>query len=188
MTRYLLVTLLVAFAALAVIIVVGFPLEQDGRLTNMAYIAQIIEGVTALALLLIAADIRESTRARHLDGIRYVKGLLGSQDASDTRKWVYQDLKKATWPLSAEDEKRALAICRDFDHIGFLCRKNLIPVDLVVETYNRNILDMWNRLERFIVQWREQRRDADYFWEFEWLASKAEVVKTRLDKKRQSTS
>ena len=60
-------------------------------------------------------------------------------------------------------EKIVLSVCRDFDHIGFLCRKGLIPADLIVETYNRNIVDMWERLERFITEWRKQRQDEDYF-------------------------
>ena len=180
MTMRILITVL---AILVVIVAVGLIVNAT-PLSNIAYAAQIAQGVAAFALLIIAADIRESIKARHLEGIRYVRGLLGSEDASDRRKWVYQDLRRAEWPLSSDDEKKALAVCRDFDHIGFLCRKGLIPVDLVVETYNRNIVDMWNRLERFVTQWRQQRSDEDYFWEFEWLTHKAEAAKRQQDSKR----
>jgi hypothetical protein len=180
MTKHLLA---IAFLILIIVIIVGFLLKGSPLLTDIANIAQIIEGAVAIVLLLIAADIREAMKARHLEGIRYIKSLIGSEEASDRRKWVYQELKKESWPLPAEDQKKALAICRDFDHIGFLCRKGLVPVDLVVETYNRNIVDMWDRLERFIIQWRQETRDKDYFWEFEWLANKAKVVKRQFDTK-----
>jgi hypothetical protein len=158
------------------------------ELSDLASIFQIIEGFAAITLLVsalvLAEDIRESVRSRHLDGMRYVRSLIGTQEASDDRKWVYQELKKASWPLPSEVDTRALAVCRDFDHIGFLCRRGLIPTSLVVETYNRNIVEMWDRLERFIGQWRQERRDDDYFWEFEWLARKAEEAKRRIEGKR----
>jgi hypothetical protein len=158
------------------------------ELSNLASIFQIVEGFVAITLLVsalvFAEEIRESVRSRHLDGMTYVRSLIGTQEASDHRKWVYQELKKTSWPLSPEDDTRALAICRDFDHIGFLCRRGLIPTSLVVETYNRNILEMWHRLERFVVQWRQERRDEDYFWEFEWLACKAQEAKRRVEGNR----
>ena len=184
MIRRTIPKVLILLGLLVSVVIVGLVLQNEGALPSIAYLAQIIEGAATLVLLLVAVDIRESMKARHLDGIRYVRGLIGSEEASDRRRWVYQELKKASWPLSPEDEKRALAVCRDFDHIGYLCRKGMIPLDFVVETYNRNIVDMWSRLKRFIDQWRHHRKDKDYFWEFEWLASKAEPVKRRLDKKR----
>jgi hypothetical protein len=176
---------IVALIAFALLIMIGFILKDSPSLTGLANIAQLIQGIVVLVLLLIAADIREAVKSRHLEGIRYVKDLIGSNEASEQRKWVYQELKKISWPLTDEHREIALAVCRDFDHIGYLCRKGLIPVDLIVETYNRNILDMWNRLERFIIQWRKQIKDEDYFWEFEWLAHEAEVTKKKLDKKHQ---
>jgi hypothetical protein len=184
MTRRILITILVVLLVVLAVIVVAAFVVNDATLQKIAYAAQIAQGVAALALLVIARDIREAIKTRHLEGIKYVRGLLGSEDASERRRWIYQDLRRADWPLSSEDEKKALAVCRDFDNIGFLCRKGLIPVDLVVETYNRNIVDMWNRLERFVTQWRQQRSDEDYFWEFEWLAQKAEVVKRQQDGRR----
>ena len=187
MTKHTLITTLLAVITLLIVVLAGFILKGQSILSDIANIAQIVEGVVAVVLLLIAADIRESVKARHLEGIRYVKGLIGSTEASETRRWIYEKLRKAQWPLSDEDGKKALAVCRDFDHIGYICRNGLVPVSLVVETYNRNIVDMWNRLERFVVQWRQQRQDEDYFWEFEWLAHKAEVEKIRLDKKRQQS-
>lgn len=82
------------------------PIKPDSMLGDFANIAQIIEGVVALALLvsvyIVAAEIRESVRARHLDGMRYVRGLIGTEEASDNRKWVYQELKKTSWPLPSE--------------------------------------------------------------------------------------
>jgi hypothetical protein len=173
-----------------VIIVVGYILINgfQWKTNQIAKYVQIVSGVLTILLLTIALvfgrEIREAVRARHLDGVKYVKELIGTQEASNNRRWVYQELEEANRPLLPEDESRVLDICRDFDHIGYLCRKELIPVDLVVETYNRNILDMWNRLEEFINMWRQQRNDDDYFWEFQWLAEKASEKQTRIEKKK----
>lgn len=186
MGKRVLAILALALAAGAVFVICGTLIDHLGwELESIANIAQIIEGFVALILLgsalVLAEEIRESIRSRHLDGMRYVRRMIGTDAASENRKWVYQELKKANWPLSSEDDRRALAICRDFDHVGFLCRHGLIPVKLVVETYNRNILDMWNRLERFIVQWRQERDDEDYFWEFEWLARRAREAQRQIE-------
>jgi hypothetical protein len=169
----------IALVILSLVILVGVVFQQYSALQSIANVAQIIEGVAALALLVVAMEIRESMKARHLEGMRYIKSLISSEEAAEKRKWAYQELRKASWPLSPDDEREALAICRDFDHIGFLCRHGLIPVDLVAETYNHNIVDMWNRLQRFVTEWRDQRGDEDYFWEFEWLAGRAEATRTK---------
>jgi hypothetical protein len=190
MTKRMFAVLLIALiAALALCPLVKNVADSVGwGLSDLASVFQIIEGFVAIALLIsalvFAEEIRESVRSRHLDGMRYVKSLIGTQEASDDRKWVYQDLKKTSWPLSPEDEVRALSVCRDVDHIGFLCRCGLIPTKLVVETYNRNIVEMWDRLERFVVQWRQARHDEDYFGEFEWLARKAREAGRRMGGKR----
>lgn len=185
------------FCVLGILLVIGIviailtltsPLQS--KTDQISEYVQIVSGILTVIFLITALvfgrEIREAVRARHLDGVKYVKELIGTDEASNSRRWVYQELKKTDQPLSPEDESRVLGICRDFDHIGFLCRKELIPVDLVVETYNRNILDMWNRLEYFVTRWREQRDDEDYLWEFEWLARKAEVTRKRQDKKRRA--
>jgi hypothetical protein len=158
------------------------------NLTSFAEIAQIIEAIVASILLIyalvFARDLREAIRARHLDGMKFVRDLIGTEQAADNRRWVYQELEKTVRPLSSEDADRVRAICRDFDNIGLLCRHGLLPVSIVAETYNRNILDMWNRLEPIIVEWRQTLGDADYYAEFEWLADQASKAEGRLAKRR----
>jgi hypothetical protein len=113
------------------------------QLADLANAAQIAQAFIALALLIYAVvfakDIRESVRARHLDGMKYVRDLIATPEASSERGWVYRDLASAVRPLSSEDEDKARSICRDFDNIGFLCRKGLLPADIITETYRRNM-------------------------------------------------
>ena len=158
------------------------------NLTDCAEIAQIAEAIVAFSLLIyalvFARDLREATRARHLDGMKFARDLIATEQAAHSRRWVYQELEKTIKPLSSEDADKVRAICRDFDSIGLLCRHGLLPVSIVAETYNRNILDMWNRLEPIITEWRQTLGDEDYYAEFEWLADRASRAETRLAKKR----
>jgi hypothetical protein len=184
MINYRLSTFIFTLISLIAVVTIGLLFTGQPALSDIGNIAQIIEASIAIALLIIASDIRESTKARHLAGVRYVKELIGSEEASENRKWVHQDFDLAQQPLSDMDINRALRICRDFDHIGFLCRKGLIPTDLVTETYNRNIVEMWQKLESLINKRRTLQKDIDYFWEFEWLAKKSKKVKRKYDRKK----
>lgn len=156
------------------------------QLTDFASIAQIVQMICAIILLFwaifIGRDIRESIKARHLDGMKYVRDLLTTPEAAEKRRWVYQDLEKATKPLSAENLDRVRSICRDFETVGLLCRKGLLPIDIIVETYSRNILEMWPRLKPSIDELR-QAKDPYYFLEFEWLANQATKARKSLERR-----
>ncbi|MBI3244101.1 MAG: DUF4760 domain-containing protein [Chloroflexi bacterium] len=151
-------------------------------------IIQAVQSIVEMSLLIFAfifaRELRESINARYLDGMKFVRDLIATEQAANNRKWVYQELEKAVRPLSPENTEKLHAICRDFDNIGLLCRHKLLPANIVAETYNRNILDMWKRLKPFILGWRQMLGDEDYYAEFEWLASKASKAEKRLANKR----
>ena len=152
-------------------------------LTDFASIAQIVQVICTIILLVwamfVGRDIRESIKARHLDGMKYVRDLLATPEAVEKRRWVYQDLEKAAKPLSTENLDRVRSICRDFEAIGLLCRKGLLPTDIIAETYSRNILEMWQRLKPSVDELR-QTNDPYYFLEFEWLANQATKARKSL--------
>ena len=131
---------------------------------------QALQAIVTVGVLIygfvVARDIRESAKARYLDGMKYVRELLATPEAVERRRWVYQDLENAESPLSIENLDRVRAICRDFDSIGLLCRKGLLPTNIIAETYSRNILEMWQRLKPSIDELR-QANDPYYFLEFE---------------------
>ncbi len=174
-------------ALLVVLVVASFFGENNSGLdviTTITTIATVIEAGAVVCALVLAYEVRESIKTRHFEGMAYVRNLIGTKKAANQRRWVYQELRKKGWPLSDEDQERAQSVCRDFDHIGLLCRKDLLPREIIAETYNRNILDMWKRLERFVKQWRVEKKDEDYYWEFEWLAKQAQAAEDRLQKQR----
>ena len=147
-----------------------------------ANIGQAVQAIATFILLFIATNIRESIRLRHLDGMKYTRDLIGTQEAADKRKWVHQELSKIPRPLSGENSGKVRSICRDFDHIGLLCRKGLLPKKIIIRTYNRNILEVWGQLKPIIDQFRKETQDKDYFAEFDWLADQAGEVKGSLIK------
>lgn len=155
-------------------------------LTDLANIAQIVQVIIAVVVfiyaIVIAKDLRESIKARHLDGMKYVRDLIGTQEGANKRKWVYEELENAPKPLSRQDADKVRAICRDFDTIGLLCRKGLLPTEIIIETYNRNITEMWTRLKPSIDELRKSANDDDYFVEFDWLAHQAAQVQRPLSK------
>ena len=147
-----------------------------------ANVGQFAQAIAAIILLGIANNIRESIRFRHLDGMKYTSDLIGTQEAAEKRKWVFEELSKMPRPLSSENADKARDICRDFDHIGLLCRKGLLPTNIIIRTYNRNILEIWGQLKPVIDQFRKEAQDKDYFAEFDWLADHASKVKSSLIK------
>jgi len=165
-------------------------------LSDLANIGQIVEGFVAFILLVYAfffsRELREAIRGRHLDGLQFVKELIGTPEAAKARRWAYNlavpEGMKESPPhergLSTEDYEKARSICRDFDTIGLLCRHALLPTKIVTETYNRNILQMWSLLSPIIAEWRQGQCDSDYFAEFEWLANKSRKAEASLAKKR----
>ena len=153
------------------------PYVSKMSLTQWSDIATIAQGIVAVILLLyafvFARELRESIRTRHLEGLTMVRELMSTRKAAEDRKWVYQELKRAARPLSDDDAERIREICRPLDYIGLLCRHGLLPVDTVIETYHRNIVDMWNHVQPLVVQWRQGQSGEDYYAEFEWLAVRA---------------
>lgn len=155
--------------------------------TELVGYLQALQAIVTLVVLIygvvVARDIRESVKTRYLDGMKYVRDLLVTPEAAEKRRWVYQDLEKAATPLSPENADRVRNICRDFDNIGLLCRKGLLPTDIIVETYSRNILDMWERLKPSIDELRQRTNDPYYYLEFEWLANRATKARESLVRK-----
>ena len=156
-------------------------------LTNLASLAQIGQAILAAILLIyavvVARDIRESIKARHLDGMRYVRDLIATPEAAEQRRWVYEELGRVPRPMSIENAAKVQAICRDFDGIGVLCRKGLLPAEIIVETYSRNILDMWERLKPSVEELRQAMNDSYCYLEFEWLSIKATEARASTAKK-----
>jgi hypothetical protein len=151
-------------------------------------VLQILGSLAAVAAfgygVFVARELRESIKARYLDGIRLVMSLIGTEDASVNRRWVYQELNKAGKPLSPNDDKRLRTICRDFDHIGMLCRHGLLPTPIVTESYYKNIIEMWEHLEPTIKQWREASNYSDLYVEFEWLVAKARKMNDQIARRK----
>jgi uncharacterized protein DUF4760 len=144
-----------------------------------ANIGQFTQAIAAIILLFIATNIRESIRLRYLEGMKYTRDLIGTPEAADNRRWVHEALSRIPRPFSGENANKARGICRDFDHIGLLCRKGLLPKKVIIQTYSRNILEMWGQLKPVIDQFRKETQDEDYFAEFDWLAGQAGKAKRK---------
>ena len=158
-------------------------------LADLASVAQIVQAFVAVILficaIVVARDIRESIKMRYLDGMKYVREIIATPEAAENRRWVYKELDKVTRPLSLEDANKVRAICRDFDNIGLLCRKGLLPTEIITETYSRNILDMWKCLKPSVEEFRlgPETTDPYYYLEFEWLALKAAEARASISRK-----
>ena len=157
------------------------------RLIDLASLAQTVQAIVAVVLfiyaIVVARDIRESIKAWHLDGMKYVRDLIATPEAAEQRKWVYEELGRMSRPLSKETAAKVQAICRDFDGIGLLCRKGLLPAEIVVETYSRNILDMWEHLKPYIDEIRQEKKDPYNYLEFEWLSIEAAKARAAIVEK-----
>ncbi len=139
--------------------------------------AQVVQGLVSVVLLVyalgFATELREAIAARHLDGMKYVREIIGTQEAAEHRRWVYTELPHEARPLGEAAKQKVGRIARDFDHIGLLCRNGLLPAEIIATTYARNIKTMWMLLKPEITNLRGEVSDDDYFVEFQWLAELA---------------
>src|SRR5882757_299642 len=149
------------------------PTTNVPQSVSIASVAQLLQALADVGVFIyvvvFAKDLRESIKGRHLDGMKYVREIISTPEAAELRRWVRQDLGSENRPLSSDAIEKVRRIGRDFDHIGLLCRKGLLPADIIATTYNRNITSMWSGLNQTIMELRINEGDDDYFAEFEWL-------------------
>ena len=79
---------------------------------------------------------------------------------------------KTVEKLPKEDYLAFYVLLGTWERLGILVHRREIQLDLVDDAYGGTILVSWQRLERFVAQFRKtSKRDTAFEW-FQWLAER----------------
>jgi len=137
--------------------------------TVIASIAAIIQAVVVIIAVIIALiQLNQGTRARSLDAFLAISQDLRNENIVEARRWIFTKLKN-TRNLTNRQKTKVEALCVIFDKIGVLVKHGLIPKDVAFSMYFDVVLRTWNRVESFIKEERERRKNDLWMMYFEAL-------------------
>jgi hypothetical protein len=104
-------------------------------------------------LLFCLVALKEMRKDRAVSFFWEISLKLDEVEIRNTRRFIYDELlgiDPASLPYQ-EREKINIAISR-FTHVASLWKRNLVPEDLIFETYGQIVPKMWNGAEQYIMQ------------------------------------
>ena len=116
--------------------------------TILGFVIVIYAAVVALG------QLKEMTRARHLEAMLQVYEMIGSEEARKHRKFIYTELKSKPEELTPSEREHVEQVSVTFDRIGKLIESGLVPRDELLESHCEVIIRSWRRLEPYILYHR----------------------------------
>lgn len=121
----------------------------------LASIATVIGVVILIPTAIVALrQLKEMTKARHLEAMLQVYEMIGSESARKHRKFIYTELKSTPEELTSNEREHVEQISVTFDRIGKLVASDLIPKDELFAGHCEVIIRSWNKLEPYIKHHR----------------------------------
>ena len=147
---------------------------------NLASVPDIISSTAASVqtVLLAAAAIygarqlHEARRTRHLSLLIPLFQELNSRQSVDNRRQLYTSIAPKKSKATKEDENLVNDIVNQFDFLGYVSRKSVADVDLVLGLYYGTIIRCWRDSEWYVSKQRELR-SSPFAAHFEWLNQEA---------------
>jgi Domain of unknown function (DUF4760) len=122
----------------------------------VASIATVVGVVVVIPTAIIALrQLKEMTKARHLEAMLRVYEMIGSEAARKHRKFIYTELKSSPETLTAEEREHVEQISVAFDRIGILVASDLIPKEKLLSGHCEVIIRSWDKLEPYIKHHRK---------------------------------
>jgi hypothetical protein len=144
----------------------------------LASIATIIAAIVVVfAAYLTVRQLAEMTKSRHLEGMLKVYEMIGSDEARRSRRYIYEKLRSEPESVSESERSHIEEVSVLLDKIGALTESGLIPGALLFESHGVMIVRIWERLEPYILYYR-QFRGPKYVRHFERLAVSAQRYET----------
>jgi Domain of unknown function (DUF4760) len=151
----------------------GKTLGSQNFWSSIASIATIIGvGVVIYAAFLAVNQLKEMTKARHLEAMLRVYEMIGSEEARSSRRFIYSELKSKPEAITPEERDKIEEVSTMLDRVGSLVSAGLVPADLLFGSHCEMIIVSWERLEPYIL-YRRRHLDGTYASHFEQLASAA---------------
>jgi hypothetical protein len=84
------------------------------------------------------------------------------------------DMPKPLADWQEEDRAAAATAISGYDAVAILCRRNIVPVDVIVENWGNSILRCRKAAQPLLDEYRKPEHYGAAYWDdFEWLYTKA---------------
>jgi hypothetical protein len=146
--------------------------------TTIAVIGIAINAVSACVMLasvlIMVNQTREMRRSTNATAFESVYNILQSDAVHSARSKVYS-LENKNFESWTDDEKKiAEKVCCSFDGVGIMCQNNMIPVEVVADSWGYALRRTWRILAPMVTSYRVAKNSVEYWDDFEWLAHQAE--------------
>jgi hypothetical protein len=148
-------------------------LGSNGFWNDFASLATIIGAcVVIYAAFVAVSQVKEMTRARHLEGMIRVYEMIGSDRARTARRFIYSELSSEPDATSPEERDNLEYVSVSLDQIGVLVSAGLVPSEQLFGSHCEMITRSWDRLAPYIL-YRRHHLDHTFAVHFEELANSA---------------
>jgi hypothetical protein len=148
-------------------------------LTNPAFWSTLASVATVLGVVFVVyaaivalGQLKEMTKARHLEAMLQVYEMIGSESARKQRRIIYTELRSAPEDLTTDERELVEQVSVTFERIGKLVESDLVPRNELLEGHCEVILRCWKKLEPYIAHYRRvsSGRHAKHFERLATLA------------------
>lgn len=144
-----------------------------------------IAAVISLVVVVYGASValrqlKELTRTRHLEAMLSVYELIGSDQARDSRRFLYSQLRSSPGDADDNEWMHVDRVAALFDRIGSLAKANLIPVDELLDSHSDVLIRSWAVVEPY-AHHRRRLTGANHVRNFEWLAELARMRRAQIE-------
>ena len=137
-----------------------------------ANISQVVACVAiVIAIPFAYVQLREATRARHLEALARIFEEFRSEVFFEDRRFVYSH-DVFNWNACSDEERiRIERLINTYNRISFLVEKGMVPKKLILEIWSGAILASWQKLESYVIERRAITGFSDWAIQFEHLAA-----------------
>jgi hypothetical protein len=129
--------------------------------------------VVIYAAYVAVGQLREMTKARHLEAMLRVYEIIGSENARPSRKFIHSELASQPESMTPEERDHIERTAVALDQVGALTEAGLVPIGPLFSSHGEMIFRTWEKVVPY-VQYRRQNIDSTFATHFEKLASSAQ--------------
>lgn len=111
--------------------------------------------VLTYTAILVFNQLKEMTKARHLEALLRVYDMIGSAEARKHRAFIYNELNSKPESLSPREREIVEQVSVTFDRIGILVESGLVPKKELFEGHHEIFVKTWRKLESYIYHLRQ---------------------------------
>lgn len=152
---------------------------------SLSEILSLVSSLSAgVGLILVAWQIWESEKSRHLQATWSIFEDLSSEENRALREFAYSGLPENINDFSSDTLTKVEQLGAAFERVALIANKGLVRKDLILAYYVEAIIMCWGKLSPFIKSARKQSYGDLYMIEFEQLANDAKAYWRKYQKNK----